>query len=512
MIDNLALANPLMRLLDKDRRDFTRADLLRVIEEQGIERLTFHYTSLDGKLRELKLPISNRRQAEQVLASGERVDGSSLFPGLVDTASSDLYVVPSYASAFLSPFDSSSLNLICRFLDRDGELAPFTPDNILTIAHRRFRERTGLELHALGELEFFLVREGGPEYFAAQRQTGYHASSPFFKGGDVVNEMVRYLAQITGAVKYAHAEVGYIDSVRSNLPLLAGRRAEQHEIELLTRPIEEMGDFVGLARWIVRNVAHRHAMLATFAPKIEEGVAGNGLHFHLELVRDGHNIMTGDDGVLSEHARKLIGGLVHYASTLSAFGNTVASSFLRLVPNQEAPTRICWSHNNRSALIRVPLGWASRSDLASVVNPHDPEPYEDSRGRQTVELRSPDGSASFHLLLAGITIAAEHGLTSDDSLRLAADTNVEGNVFADESRMRHLEPLPASCIQCARLLDERRALYEDFGVFPKTVIDHQIELLRQENDEALNSEFVKLPAEERLTATRELMHKDIHRH
>ena len=512
MAERLALTNPLTQLLDKERSEFTRADMLRVIKERAIERLTFHYTSLDGKLRELKLPVGDELQAERVLASGERVDGSSLFPGLVDTASSDLYVVPSYATAFLSPFDSNSLNFICRFLDRDGQLAPFTPDNILTIAHERFKERSGLELHALGELEFFLVREGGPENFVALRQTGYHASSPFFKGGGVVNEMVGHLTQITGAVKYAHAEVGYIDSVRSNLPLLSGRRAEQHEIELQTRPIEEMGDLIGLSRWIIRNVAHRHGMLATFAPKIEEGVAGNGLHFHLELIRDQQNIMAASDGTLSEEARKLIAGLVQYASTLSAFGNTVASSFLRLVPNQEAPTRICWSDNNRSALIRVPLGWSQKSHLASVVNPADTDTYVDPRGRQTVEIRSPDGSASFHLLLAGLTTAAEYGLTEKGMVELADATHVDGNVFSDEKKMSHLEPLPASCVQCARLLSERREMYEEFGVFPSEVIDHQIGLLTKENDEHLNSDFSKLPAEERLTATRELMHKDIHRH
>jgi glutamine synthetase len=313
-------------------------------------------------------------------------------------------------------------------------------------------------------------------------------------------------------VKYAHAEVGFIDSVRSNLTLLSGRRAEQHEIELVSRPVEEMGDFVALARWIIRNVAHRHGMLATFAPKIEEGVAGNGLHFHLELIKDGHNVMTDEDGALSDDALKLIAGLVQHASTLSAFGNTVASSFLRLVPNHEAPTRICWSHNNRSALIRVPLGWSRQSHLASVVNPRDTDTYVDHRGRQTVEIRSPDGSASFHLLLAGITTAAEHGLTGEGMLELAAKTNVKGNVFSDEKQMRHLEALPSSCVQCARLLEERRSMYEDFGVFPKSVIDYQIELLLRENDEQLNRDFSKLPAEERLTATRELMHKDIHRH
>jgi glutamine synthetase len=512
MTEKAALANPLSLLLDKERSDFTRADMLKVIRKRNIERLSFHYTSVDGKLRELKLPFSDFVQAERILASGERVDGSSLFSGLVDAAASDLYVVPSYRTAFLSPFDASSLNFICRFLDRDGNLAAFTPDNILAIAHQRFKERTGLELHALGELEFFLIRDGGPENFSAHRQVGYHASSPFFKGGDVVNEMVRHLTQITGAVKYAHAEVGYIDSVRSNLPLLKGRRAEQHEIELQTRPIEEMGDLIGLARWIIRNVAHRNGMLATFAPKIEEGVAGNGLHFHLELIDGGHNIMSNDDGSLSEPARKLIGGLVDYASTLSAFGNTVASSFLRLVPNQEAPTRICWSHNNRSALIRVPLGWSKESHLARVVNPNDTDEFHDPRGRQTVELRSPDGSASFHLLLAGITTAAEHGLTSDGMLEVAERTNVEGNVFSDKEIMEQLEPLPASCVRCARLLEERRTMYENAGVFPTSVIDYQIELLMDEKDEKLNRDFSRLPAEERLVATRELMHKDIHRH
>ena len=512
MIQQAALANPLSLMLDKDRRDFTRADMLEVIRERGIERLSFHYTSVDGKMRELKLPFSDFSQAERILASGERVDGSSLFAGLVDAAASDLYVVPSYRTAFLSPFDPASLNFICRFLDRDGQPAAFTPDNILAIAHERFIKRTGLELHALGELEFFLLREGGPENFSAHRQSGYHASSPFFKGGDVVNEMVRILTQITGSVKYAHAEVGYIDSVRSNLSLLQGRRAEQHEIELLTRPIEEMGDLIGLARWIIRNVAHRNGMLATFAPKIEEGVAGNGLHFHLELIKDGHNIMSEPDGKLSTDARKLIGGLVDYASTLSAFGNTVASSFLRLVPNQEAPTRICWSHNNRSALIRVPLGWSEKSHLAKIVNPADSDDYVDPRGRQTVELRSPDGSASFHLLLAGITTAAEHGLTADGMLERAIETNIEGNVFSDKEVMDRLEPLPSSCVQCARLLDERRAMYEEVGVFPPRVIDYQIALLKEEDDEKLNRDFARLPAEERLVATRELMHKDIHRH
>ena len=512
MVDDLVLAHPLSLFLGKDREDFTRADLIRVVTEKGIERFTFHHTGIDGQLKELRLPFSTVKHAEEILAMGERVDGSSLFKGLVDASNSDIYIVPSYRSAFISPFDDRSLDFICRYLDRDGQLAPFTPDNILAIAHQRFRENTGLQLNALGELEFFLLGEGGPAFFTPPKQLGYHASAPFFKSGTVVNEMVRHLAQITGAVKYAHSEVGFIDSVRSDLPMLSGRRAEQHEIEFLPRSIEEMGDFMALARWVIRNVAGRHGMLATFAPKLEEGIAGNGFHFHMELVKDGRNIMLDDEGVLSEPARRLIGGLVHYASSLSAFGNTVASSFLRLVPNQEAPTRICWSDTNRSALIRVPLGWAKNPDLARVVNPAEPEAYVDEHGRQTVEIRSPDGSAMYHLLLAGITTAAEYGLKHDESLELAAATRVDGNVFADDRHYGKLEPLPGSCVACSRLLSERRELYEGFGVFPPRVIDYVIKLLAHENDEHLNATLAMMSAEERLTSTRRVMHKDIHRH
>ncbi len=511
MTDKLALTNPLTRFLDKEPADFCRADLLKVVQEYGIERFSFHYTGMDNQLKELKLPFCDLGHAERILAAGERVDGSSLFKGLMDASSSDLYVVPRYRTAFISPFDSGSLDFMCRFLDANGNRAPFTPDNVLTLAHNRFKKNTGCEFHALGEIEFFLIGEGGPGLFNPPRQTGYHASAPFFSFGGVVDEMVRHISRITGALKYAHAEVGFIDSIRSDRKILAGKRAEQHEIEFLTRPVEEMGDFVALSRWIIRNVAFRAGMLATFAPKLEEGVAGNGFHVHMEVVKNGKNLMTDDQGKLTEQALRLIGGLIHHASTLSAFGNTVAPAFLRLVPNQEAPTRICWSDCNRSALIRVPLGWSKQADLARAVNPRETGEYSDPRGHQTVEIRSPDGSAFFNLLLAGLTNAAEYGLTHDGMLELTQRTKVEGNVFSDPKLLEKLEPLPSSCVAAARLLDERRSLYVDQGTFRPEIIDQVAAVLRREDDERLNERLAHMSAEERLTATRRIMHRDIHR-
>ena len=210
MKERYALENPISVLLDKPREEFTRRDLLRVIEEKQIERITLHYTGLDGKLKELKIPLANRDQADHILADGERADGSSLFKGMVDASVSDLYVVPLYKTAFLNPFDANSLDFICRYIDSSGSYASFAPDNILLNAHAFFQKSTGFTLNALGELEFYLLAEPESHIFLAGKQRGYHASAPFIKTGKVLDEMVRYITQITGAVKYAHSEVGYL--------------------------------------------------------------------------------------------------------------------------------------------------------------------------------------------------------------------------------------------------------------------------------------------------------------
>jgi glutamine synthetase len=482
-----------------------------VIEEKSIERITFHYTALDGKLKELKIPIATRKQAERVLMDGERVDGSSLFKGMVDVALSDLYVVPLYKTAFLNPFDAGSLDFICRYLTHQGEFAPFAMDTILQNANALFEKSTGLELYALGELEFFLLSQPANHLFPAPKQKGYHAAGPFIKTGEILNEMMRYITQITGAVKYAHSEVGYVESVRSDLDEIRGKQAEQLEIEFLPAPILDMADNLVLSRWLIRNVAYRHQCVATFAPKIEEDIAGNGMHVHVELRKNKKNIMTGKNGALSAEAKKLIGGLCKYASSLTAFGNTVSSAYLRLVPNQEAPTRICWSDRNRSAMIRVPLGWGNVGNLANKLNPRGRQQIL-KEGRQTVELRSPDGSALIHLLLAGITMAAEWGLTHRESLALANKLSVAGNIFRDKKVLNELPSLPVSCHASSKVIIAERALYERNGIFPSGVIDYMANALEAEKDDLMNQHLLDLPADDRLHEIRKIMHKDLHKH
>jgi len=101
--------------------------------------------------------VSCTEHAERILAEGERVDGSSLFKGMVDASLSDLYIIPEYKTAFLNPFDEGSLDFICRYMTKDGNLASFAPDNILAKARKFFCEKTGLDIKAMGELEFFIL-------------------------------------------------------------------------------------------------------------------------------------------------------------------------------------------------------------------------------------------------------------------------------------------------------------------------------------------------------------------
>jgi len=513
------LASPLASLIGKEPRDFQRKDFLKVIREGRIERITFHYTAGDGKLKELKFPAADCLQVETILAEGERADGSSLFKGMVDTGLSDVYIVPVYRTAFLNPFDEGSLDFVCRYLTKDGDPAPFAPDNILAKACRLFRNKTGLEIRTMGELEFYLVSDKTNGLYPCPPQRGYHGSAPFIKGGAVLDEILRHITQITGAIKYAHGEVGYLDAIPSDNPELRGKRAEQMEIEYLPQPADKMADDLVLGRWIIRNTAYKHGAMATFAPKLEEGMAGSGLHIHIELRKDGRNIMNGPDGKLSPEARRLIGGLCEYADSLTAFGNTVSSAYLRLVPNQEAPTRICWSDLNRSVLIRVPLGWSNVRNLAGRINPSETAPFEPSEGRQTVELRSPDGSALLHLLMAGIVMAADWGFRDDPNrakgagpLDLAEKLYVKGNIFADKELLQRLPSLPASCVASSRILTAKRTLYEREGIFPPSVVDYVVRLLTAEDDESLNERLQGLSADDRRTEARRIMHKDLHRH
>jgi glutamine synthetase len=510
--ENFALENQIKIIIGKERKDLTRNDFIKLILEKEIERITFHYTGIDGKLKELKLPVSNKKYAELILTEGERVDGSSLFKGMIDPGRSDLYVVPQYHTAFINPFDSKSLDFVCRFFNQEGNLADFTPDNILYRASKMLKQKTGYELWALGELEFYLLSNFENETYPLPKQTGYHASSPYVKNSDVVNDIIKRIAKIGGNVKYAHNEVGYLPTVQSEIAELNGKAAEQVEIEFLPDPIEDMSDMLVLSRWIIRNVAYRNNCVATFVPKLEIGHAGSGMHVHMALMKNGKNKTVDSKGNLSNDALKIIGGLCHYAPSLNAFGNMVSASYLRLVPHQEAPTKVCWSALNRSAMIRVPLGWTNISNLSQKINPGKSTNLKNLDSRQTVELRSPDGSCNTHLLFAGIAVAVGWGLENGKkALELAKKSHVKGDINKIQNS-KSIKNLPQSCVESAEILLKNRKIFERDNLFPERVIDFVAKQLQNEKDRNLNERLLKLSDNDKMKESRRLMHRDIHKH
>ena len=301
---------------------------------------------------------------------------------------------------------------------------------------------------------------------------------------DFRQQCMLYVAQTGGEIKYGHSEVGNLTE--------DGLLYEQNEIEFLPVYAEKAADQLMLAKWAIRNLAYEMGLNVTFAPKITVGKAGSGLHIHMRMVKDGKNQML-DGGKLSATARKAIAGMMDLAESITAFGNKNPTSYFRLVPHQEAPTNVCWGDRNRSVLVRVPLGWTAGIDLCHAANPQEPEAIADTSAKQTVEMRSPDGSADLYQLIAGLCVACRHGFEMDNALEVADSTYVNVNIHdaANADKLSKLAQLPDSCCASADCLERQRAVYEEKGVFSKAMIDGIIKQLRSFNDRTLRHDIEK---------------------
>lgn len=461
--------------------EFTKEDIVRFIKDNGIRMVNFMYPAGDGRLKTLNFVINNQAYLETILTCGERVDGSSLFP-FIAADSSDLYVVPRFRTAFVDPFaEIPTLSMLCSFFNKDGEPLESAPEQTLHKACKAFKDVTGMEFHAMGELEYYVIAPDDGMYPATD-QKGYHESGPYAKFNDFRTKCMAYIAQAGGQIKYGHSEVGNFTH--------DGMVYEQNEIEFLPVPAEDAADQLTVAKWIIRNLAYREGYNVTFAPKITTGKAGSGLHIHMRIMKDGKNMML-NNGALSEIARRAIAGMMQLAPSITAFGNTNPTSYFRLVPHQEAPTNVCWGDRNRSVLVRVPLGWSSNVDMCKEANPNECAAGFDTTQKQTVEIRSADGSADVYQLIAGLAVACRHGLEMEDALAVAEKTYVNVDIHKEENRSRlaALAQLPDSCMASADCLERQREIYEQRGVFSPAMIDGIIRRLRSYGDQTLRNDI-----------------------
>ena len=487
--NRLALnANRVVAFLQKLPQEFTKQDIIRFIEENQIKMVNFMYPGGDGKLKTLNFVISDRAYLETILTCGERVDGSSLF-SFIQASASDLYVLPRFSTAFVDPFSEiPTLCLLCSYFDKDGQPLSSSPEQTLRRAAKAFRDVTGMDYEAMGELEYYVIKPAEGVYPAID-QRGYHESAPYAKTNDFRTRCMYYIAQTGGQIKYGHSEVGNFEQ--------DGLVYEQNEIEFLPVPVCEAADQLMIAKWVIRNLAWREGLNVTFAPKITTGKAGSGLHVHMRITKDGRNMMLTDQlrpqfgTPLSDDALRMIGGMMDLAPSITAFGNKNPTSYFRLVPHQEAPTNVCWGDRNRSVLVRVPLGWTAKSDMSALANPLEPTSDFDTTQKQTVEMRSPDGSADIYQLLAGLCVACRHGFEMQNALELAEKNYVDVNIHdaANADKLATLAQLPDSCEASADCLEKQRAAFEAHGVFSATMIDGIIAQLRAFADRTLRADI-----------------------
>ncbi|MBQ6083113.1 MAG: glutamine synthetase [Bacteroidales bacterium] len=476
--------NLLVRFLQKPAAEFTKLDIMRYCEENQVEFINFHYCGWDGRLKTLNFVIHSLEHLDNILSAGERVDGSSLFP-FIEAGKSDLYVMPKFRTAFRNPFtEIPTVDILCSFYNRDGEPFESSPEYILHKAHTVFQHTTGLKMETMGELEYYIIADD-EETYEVPDQKGYHESAPFNKFTDYRVEAMRLIAQAGGLIKYGHSEVGNFTK--------DGKIYEQNEIEFLPTNIEDAADQLVVAKWIMRQLAYQYGVTITFAPKITVGKAGSGLHVHCKFTKNGKSVMV-RNGELTDYAKKAIAGYMMAGTSLPAFGNPNPLSFMRLVPHQEAPTSLCWSFSNRSALVRVPLGWISNGkDMLANCNPLEKASNRDFSDKQTFEWRASDGCADLYLLMAALCAAARYGMEHPDALKVAEKTYVGlgVNIHDDKNKAvaEALEQLPDSCVRAAEELEKDRVIYTAKGVFSDNIIDYLIKYLRNFNDANLRAEL-----------------------
>jgi glutamine synthetase len=442
-----------------------KEEIVKVISEKGVKILNLCHIPEDGRLKTLSFSATDRNRVYEILEFGERVDGSNLF-SFIDAGKSDIYIMPKIDRAFINPFSTiPTFNILCDYLDEHGKPLDVAPKNVLARAEEKLRSSTGIVLKALAELEFYVIsKQENETLFLGAPDKNYHESAPFTKFEDLRNEVLTTLTNVGIATKYGHCEVGRVFGKGCVF-------MEQQEIEFLPQNLVEMAETIAIAKWAIRNICIKHGVSVSFSPKVSLDHAGTGMHIHLCALKNEENIIANPNGTLSAEALKIIGGILKFAPSLTAFGNTTPVSYLRFISRKESPMHICWSARNRLALIRIPLWW-------SFVKKGE----EKGNIRETFEYRAPDPLANAHLLFAGITLAINHGLENpEEALKIAEDLHIEET----GGRRKRLRILPRSCSESAKNLRKYRRFYEANSVFPKKLIDKTIDKLRAYKDKDL---------------------------
>ena len=387
----------------------TAEQIMASIKERNVRFVRMQFSDVFGILKNVCLPVS---QMEKALNGEIMFDGSSV-DGFARIEESDMYLKPDLDSWQIFPWDHSEgyiARLICDVYGADGK--PFAGDpRYIMRKNLEDAAAMGYKLNIGPEAEFFLFRtdsEGAPT-LETHDNAGYFEVSPVDHGSTARREMVSTLEDMGYEVEASHHECA----------------PGQHEIDFKYDEALASADRIQTFKLVVRTVAQRHGLHATFMPKPIFGIAGSGMHMNMSLSDfNGKNVFydpEGEDG-LSEIAYYYVGGLLKHATAVTAITNPVVNSYKRLVSGYEAPVYIAWSGKNRSPLVRIPA----------------------KRGNSTrVELRSPDPCANPYLAEAVMLAAGLDGIRNKITPPPSCDFNLYELSDAERAD-RNIEMLPGS--------------------------------------------------------------------
>lgn len=407
---------------------YTKADIFQFAKEGNVKYIRLQFTDLLGIIKNVEIPIS---QLEKALDNKMMFDGSSI-EGFVRIEESDMYLYPDLDTWVIFPWTAEKgkvARLICDIYNADGTPFEGDPRNNLKRVLKQMEELGYTNFNLGPEPEFFLfkVDENGKPTLELNDNGGYFDLAPTDLGENCRRDIVLELEEMGFEVEASHHEVA----------------PGQHEIDFKYASALKACDDIQTFKLVVKTIARKHGLHATFMPKPLFGVSGSGMHCNLSLFKDGKNAFfdPASDLQLSDDARYFTAGVLKHAINFTAITNPTVNSYKRLVPGYEAPCYVAWSAQNRSPLIRIPA----------------------SRGMSTrIEVRSVDPAANPYLAMAVLLASGLDGIKN----KLTPPTPVDRNIYVmskEEREEAGIIDLPATLAQALDKLKEDKVIVDALG-------------------------------------------------
>lgn len=406
----------------------TKQDILRLIEEEDVSFIRLQFTDILGHMRNIAVTSSN---IENALDNKCMIDGSAI-NGFVDIEDSDLFLYPDLDTFTIFPWrphQGKVARLICDVYKPDGTCLACDPRRVLKNVVKE-AEDMGFKFYVGPECEFFLFNtdERGNPTTEPHDEAGYFDLAPIDNGENCRRDICLTLEEMGYNIQTSHHEAA----------------KGQHEIVFKYDDALKTADRIATFRTVVKTIAKRNGLHATFMPKPIQGECGSGMHLTMSLVKGGKNVFYNEENpdMLSDTARQFTAGLLKYTPDMSCITNPTVNSYKRFTPGYEAPCYISWSAKNRSLLVRVP----SLKDA------------EHAR----IELRSPDSTANPYLAIAACLKAGLQGIKDNLTLPPSIDVNIY-NLTEREREALGVKKLPISLNEAVRIAKQSDFIRELLG-------------------------------------------------